>query len=236
MPYENDWRGRCNRPSQSNRAYGAARDAYYPDQSGFDEWGHPGRDKLDGYVAQDGRDAYKDKQKAGATARNDYTYELDRAYNSVRGMQPNEARYYRTATGGITRLDHSKLKPLASNWSQMEVEQAVLDFYGRSPYMYQTADGARRHHDHITSHYRDADYAEGQVAYHSHYEHDPTSTARDPYGREVPHDAQPYNYPYPATDLPPGGGYYSTHQGSGGKTYTESYGKQTQERKVARRL
>ncbi|KAL8668384.1 MAG: hypothetical protein Q9168_006982 [Polycauliona sp. 1 TL-2023] len=206
--YQQDFLGRYPQRGLPDREkpYRQARDDRYPGVGG----GFPGPQYFDdGYDAAAAHDGIDHMKAPGKHARDAYGRRLNRAENFVRGMEAEEARYYHAASGDITARDHHDLAPLARGYADSEFRHASAreSIYSRGPMMYGTAHGQREHHQYISEHYGEADYAENQYGRHSRYAMDPTSRNRDLYKRPVPAGYQPSNDGYPGAL--PTDGYYS---------------------------
>ncbi|KAL8682715.1 MAG: hypothetical protein Q9224_006747 [Gallowayella concinna] len=77
--------------------------------------------------------------------------------------------------------------------------------------LYDNRSAEQLHYEQIGEHYEESDRAEKNYNHHHAYEPNPLSSARDAYGREVPHDYRPAPHPYPYQVPDPG--HYSAEYG-----------------------
>ncbi|KAL8911322.1 MAG: hypothetical protein Q9171_003487 [Xanthocarpia ochracea] len=168
--------------------------------------GFPRPHHLNGYDADQRYTVYKQACNDNYEPRNKYHTTRAQHDRDIEQMKDDkEHDYYKYHTGGVTPLAHAELKPLARKWADAETRHAELreEVYARAPMMYGTREGQDNHLGYIDSRWQGVVRAEDNYDDHAKFEHDPNSTARDCYGRGVPHGALPASTPYLRGPPPP---------------------------------
>ncbi|KAL8767354.1 MAG: hypothetical protein Q9209_006117 [Squamulea sp. 1 TL-2023] len=209
--YQEDFYKRRPEPQYNDPdAYLRDRNALYPGRGHGGGPGYPPPSMTNGFDAHASQAKKDIAQRNHQQANRAYAVRRDQSTATIASMNRVQREYYQMASAGRLPTDHAALKPLALTNHEAALAHARAreeTFYG-APMLYDTAASQIEHHRHIGEHYGHSDAAMAKVQHHADFEHDPSSSARDCYKREVPHGRQPMKHPYPYRN--PEDGYYSS--------------------------